>query len=76
MTEREREYADLGVEYAEGIEQCDSGTVYLAGKLFHFEKTIDYNDDDEEIEVYEGWFNGQDDEITTATTLTELFKQA
>jgi len=76
VTQTEREYAELGVEYAEGIDYVESGSVYLAGKLFHFEKTIDYNEDDEEIEVYEGWFNGQDDEITTAPTLTELFKRA
>lgn len=76
MTNKEREYAELGVEHAEGIEECESGTVYLGGKLFYFEKTIGYDEDDNEVEEWEGWFDNNDGEVTVAPTLKKLFEEA
>jgi len=69
MTNKERQYANLGIHYAEGIESVDKGYVYLGPKdrKFHFEF---------ENDEYVGWFDDDSAVVYSEKELLDLFKLA
>lgn len=69
MTDREREFAALGVEYAEGIESVDKGFVYLGpeSRKFIFKKNKYH---------YKGYYDDTPEVIFHDPILINLFKLA